>query len=60
VSGHAEGGYVGSPGDDSIPFVIHPGESWITADMARRYGIEALRKLNGGGEVHVIDEEAEE
>ena len=60
MTDYAQGGYVGGPGDDSIPFVIHPGESWISADMARRYGTEMLRKLNGGGQVHVIDEEDEE
>jgi len=57
---YAQGGYVGPPGDDSIPFVIHLGESWISADMARQYGTEMLQKLNGGGELHVIDEETEE
>jgi prophage antirepressor-like protein len=47
VSDHAEGGYVGSPGDDSIPFVIHPGEVWFTADQVRRtLNIELLEKLD--------------
>jgi hypothetical protein len=60
MNDYAKGGYISSPGDDSIPFVIHAGELWVSADMARRYGTELLRKLNGGGEVHVIDEETEE
>lgn len=56
---YAQGGYIGDPGNDSVPVMIHPGESWITADMARQYGIEMLRKLTGG-EVHVMDEADDE
>jgi hypothetical protein len=53
---YAQGGYTGNPGDDSIPIMVHPGESWMTADQVSRYGVDLLRKLNGGGAVHVIEE----
>lgn len=47
----AKGGYVsgGTPGKDSVPAMLMPGEFVLTADTVNKVGLGRLQQLNGSG-----------
>ena len=60
--GMAKGGLVtgGTPGRDSVPMMLMPGEYVVTKEAAKRVGLRALEALNGkgteaAGSVHKLD-----